>query len=203
MPRSWTSIVTRWLGTWAASKAKTWIWFRGFFGASPAGRASLEAAVVALNFSSAHADLKVGATFCRAPTGTSAVGTPPPQNANPEAAVVALDFSSADADLKVGATFCRAPTRASAVGSDLGTPVVPIGLLTPETPPPENADPARRIGAPFCRAQANGAMASPIANKKETSILRNLMATSRGCRGVRKTYGTIIPSTGRSQLPCH
>ena len=83
-------MVTRWLGTPPASRAKTCTWFSGFLALAGSGEG-----VVALTFRSACADLKVGATFraglkpgahhaydlllgeglCRAP-GDAGIGSP-------------------------------------------------------------------------------------------------------------------------------
>jgi len=48
----------------------------------------------------------------------------------------------------------------------------------------------------FCCAQAGRAKASPAARMRRASVLGNLMATSRGSRGLRRIDGVIIPKTG-------
>ena len=47
----------------------------------------------------------------------------------------------------------------------------------------------------FCCVQAGRAMANPIARIRKVGVLRNLIATSRASRGLRKIFGVILLPT--------
>jgi hypothetical protein len=55
----------------------------------------------------------------------------------------------------------------------------------------------------FCCAKTGRAKTSPVASMRRVSVLRNLIATSQGCRGLRRNYGEILPHfSGRGLFKC-
>src|SRR5208282_3902806 len=96
-----------------------------------------------------------------------------------------------------GFWFCCAPAG-SAIAAHAGAfaTVAAVSDRRPAvgTPPLQNAD--LKVGATsLCCAQADMAKTDAIARMRKMSVLRILMATSPGCRGLGRTDGKILLQT--------
>src|SRR5271157_5262568 len=147
-------MVTRWLGTWPASRAKTCTWLSGFFALAGSGGLAPDSApnpsrtmLTTCSWVKGFAGIMPGVVAPPWRAAFRSGGFTPPWRGK-------LAATSARADLKVGATI-------------------------------------------FCCAQAGRAKANAIARVRKVSVLRNLMATSRGSRGLREIDGVIIPKIGK------